>query len=405
MRTGLAIRLRCENFSSFSTALLPSSVTVGFPVTFPYLVSMKYVLTQSALDALSEKFHIPDTVHPELPGPNDRIRNIPTEMDLLAVIHHADPTKVRIGEKKNKDVQDAGVHVVNEGDDHDNSGYVGVGTGRKSLAVIQELFEQSTLNVEVGVMAAATVPFITSFMTPTLEREDGGHSDNVFVANLGTQCQSKRFVISSDSSHDSSANDEDDEITSIVRDSSSPSTIEVDVVGPSQLAGVKTSTDTFLVSQDFDSALDDPEVYRNIVDQLAPPSAEVRLRFEHNYMERKKFEKGCAWLTGLLREKDVEDLSNFQISCDELSIIAASLNSEKDKLADQVFALKGTCSELRDEVSGYKLFKEQIEAMQDKQVKMLSDKVKGIDVDLLGMALHLDEEFYPHFLTTIAGGR
>nr|GEV49614.1 transposase (putative), gypsy type [Tanacetum cinerariifolium] len=78
MRTGLAIRLRRENFSSFSTALLPSSVTVGFPVTFPYLVSMKSVLTQSALDALSEKFHILDTVHPELPGPNDRIRNSPT---------------------------------------------------------------------------------------------------------------------------------------------------------------------------------------------------------------------------------------------------------------------------------------------------------------------------------------
>ncbi|GKB70412.1 hypothetical protein Tco_0931824 [Tanacetum coccineum] len=39
--------------------------------------SMKYVLTQSALDALCEKFHIPDVVHPELPGRNDRIRNSP----------------------------------------------------------------------------------------------------------------------------------------------------------------------------------------------------------------------------------------------------------------------------------------------------------------------------------------
>ncbi|GJY27592.1 hypothetical protein Tco_0403359 [Tanacetum coccineum] len=37
--------------------------------------SMKSVLTQSALDALFEKFHIPDDVHPELPGRNDRIRN------------------------------------------------------------------------------------------------------------------------------------------------------------------------------------------------------------------------------------------------------------------------------------------------------------------------------------------
>ncbi|GKC82721.1 hypothetical protein Tco_1138438, partial [Tanacetum coccineum] len=39
---------------------------------------IKSILTQSALHALCEKFHIPDTVHPELPGHNDRIRNSPT---------------------------------------------------------------------------------------------------------------------------------------------------------------------------------------------------------------------------------------------------------------------------------------------------------------------------------------
>nr|GFB41431.1 transposase (putative), gypsy type [Tanacetum cinerariifolium] len=40
--------------------------------------SVKSILTQSALDALWEKFYIPDVVHPELPGHNDRIHNIPT---------------------------------------------------------------------------------------------------------------------------------------------------------------------------------------------------------------------------------------------------------------------------------------------------------------------------------------
>nr|GEV31946.1 putative transposase (putative), gypsy type [Tanacetum cinerariifolium] len=37
--------------------------------------SMTSVLTQYALDALCEKFHIPDVVHPELPGRNDMIHN------------------------------------------------------------------------------------------------------------------------------------------------------------------------------------------------------------------------------------------------------------------------------------------------------------------------------------------
>ncbi|GJX97380.1 hypothetical protein Tco_0353178 [Tanacetum coccineum] len=82
--------------------------------------------------------------------------------------------------------------------------------------------------------------------------------------------------------------------------------------------------------------------------------------------------------------------------CDDLSIKAASFESEKDKLIDQVSTLEGTCSGLRDEVSGYKLFKEQIEVVQDEHVKMLSDKVAGI--------VHLDEEFYPSFLTTLDEG-
>ncbi|GKD25059.1 hypothetical protein Tco_1231273 [Tanacetum coccineum] len=37
--------------------------------------------------------------------------------------------------------------------------------------------------------------------------------------------------------------------------------------------------------------------------------------------------------------------------------------------------LEATCFELRDEVLGYKLFKERIEAVQDEQVKILSNKV------------------------------
>ncbi|GKD06510.1 hypothetical protein Tco_1181484, partial [Tanacetum coccineum] len=101
--------------------------------------------------------------------------------------------------------------------------------------------------------------------------------------------------------------------------------------------------------------------------------------------------------------KLTQDLSSLQLSCEELSIKSSSLESEKDKLIDQVSILEDTCSGLCDEVMGYKLFKEQIEVVQDEQVKMLSDKVAGIDADLIGMAFHLDEEFYPRFLTTIAG--
>ncbi|GJY90174.1 hypothetical protein Tco_0505370 [Tanacetum coccineum] len=97
--------------------------------------------------------------------------------------------------------------------------------------------------------------------------------------------------------------------------------------------------------------------------------------------------------------------SSAILSCDELSIKDASLEFDKDKLIDQVSQLEGTCSGLRDEVMGYKLFKEQIEAVQDVQVKVLSDRVAELDANLMGMALHLDEEFCPRYLTTIVGRR
>nr|GEW69482.1 hypothetical protein [Tanacetum cinerariifolium] len=81
--------------------------------------------------------------------------------------------------------------------------------------------------------------------------------------------------------------------------------------------------------------------------------------------------------------KVTQDLSNLQLSCDELSVNASSLEFEKDKLIGQVSALKTTSSGLHDEVMGYKLFKEHVDAIQDVQVK----------------------EFYPRYLTTIVGRR
>ncbi|GKC60457.1 hypothetical protein Tco_1088055 [Tanacetum coccineum] len=67
--------------------------------------------------------------------------------------------------------------------------------------------------------------------------------------------------------------------------------------------------------------------------------------------------------------KLTQGLSSLQLSCDELSIRVASLESQRD-----VF-------------------------------KVLSDRVAGLDSELMALALHLDEEFYPRFLTTIYGRR
>nr|GEU75859.1 ankyrin repeat family protein [Tanacetum cinerariifolium] len=103
--------------------------------------------------------------------------------------------------------------------------------------------------------------------------------------------------------------------------------------------------------------------------------------------------------------KLTHDLSSLQLSCDELSVKASSLVFEKDKPVDHVSGLEVTCSGLRDEVMGYKLFKERVEELHDEQMRVLSDRVAIIDSDLMEMVLHMDAEFYPRYLTTIVGRR
>ncbi|GKA90949.1 hypothetical protein Tco_0812819, partial [Tanacetum coccineum] len=85
-------------------------------------------------------------------------------MDLFAFINHADPTK-------------------------GNANVYGAGNDVKSVFALQSLLEGSTLAVEVRVTATITMPFVTSSVTPTPERE--GPADSIFETGLRTQHPAK----------------------------------------------------------------------------------------------------------------------------------------------------------------------------------------------------------------------
>ncbi|GKG20489.1 hypothetical protein Tco_0380290, partial [Tanacetum coccineum] len=55
----------------------------------------------------------------------------------------------------------------------------GASTAEKSIAILQGLLDSSTLAAEVGVIAADTIPFVTSSVTPTPEHEGGGYGDSI----------------------------------------------------------------------------------------------------------------------------------------------------------------------------------------------------------------------------------
>nr|GEV13734.1 hypothetical protein [Tanacetum cinerariifolium] len=365
------------------------------------------------------------------------------------------------------------------GKDPSTSGDVSSSTGGKSLAAIQELFERSTLNVEVGVLAMAIVPFVTSFVTFTLEHEGGDNTDSIFGPNLRTQRPAERFsfspplVMITAVATTAVAATTVGGVTSalvlrvgtepvhasIFMNSSFVGTVGPDIAGPSQHARIELSVDTFYVSQemDFESlhkiyvpkwnvinnfVLDDPEFNVGVARQTCF-TAEVRLRSEHTYRERKKFEKKCNRQAHLLKEKDIE-IANLKAHLSlkeaeateairlrgQVAIVKATkavqasqldnlrernlaLEGEKSALEGQVVALESVArskdtklvnaqvTKLNDDLSDLKLsfdelstktaffeslkdsLTDQFEAIQDEQVRILSNRVADLDSELM----------------------
>ncbi|GJX33474.1 hypothetical protein Tco_0243329 [Tanacetum coccineum] len=95
----------------------------------------------------------------------------------------------------------------------------GTSVGGKSCSAIKRLLVGAMLNAEVGVAAIPTLPFVTAFISSMPEREGGDHTDYVAEPNLRTIGAPRRFVISSDPSHNSGNNIAEAEVDSLVRSS------------------------------------------------------------------------------------------------------------------------------------------------------------------------------------------
>ncbi|GKF71160.1 hypothetical protein Tco_0207274, partial [Tanacetum coccineum] len=89
----------------------------------------------------------------------------------------------------------------------------------KSRSTVQRLLARAVLNAEVRGEPILTLPFVTSSVSATPERENENPADSVTGPNLRTISSPQRFVISSDSSHHSGANIAEAKVDFIVRSS------------------------------------------------------------------------------------------------------------------------------------------------------------------------------------------
>nr|GEV42669.1 hypothetical protein [Tanacetum cinerariifolium] len=311
-------------------------------------------------------------------------------------------------------------------DDYGTSG-ASASTGGKSHVVMQNLLDSSKLDAEIRVTATATVPLITSSVTPTSKRKGGDLANSVSSPNLLTKPAAVRFVISLDSSYHSGTHVVDVEVSSLVRsnilDTSvmtaavattavgtslvslskvtvkpvnrtlfgySMSTSRDDVARPSISIHPELFADSFYAIQDLN-----PEIlYREVKAAEA-----IRLHGRVAIVEAAKALHAAE--LNLLKERNYTLEAKMRAS--EAKDMA--LKSKKNSLTDQVSSLETTCAELRNQVVGYEIFKEQIEVVQDEEVRVHTEKIAEVDASLMGMALQLDDDFYLRYLTTIKGQR
>ncbi|GKD38957.1 hypothetical protein Tco_1259164 [Tanacetum coccineum] len=268
----------------------------------------------------------------------------------------------------------------------------------------------STLPVEVGIKAVATLSFITSYVSLTPEREGGGHIDSITGPNLRTQratmLQMMKLLLFS------VAWTMNNYLLNLMSERPIRHALALKLgCGWSMKLGEAEAEEAIRLRGQV-ATVEAAEAARanelNVLKEQNSALEEEKCTLEIKvaaleFADATKVAE-LASLTAQVA-KLTKALSEMGLSCDELSIKASFLEVEKDRLVGQVSSLEGICYGLHDEVMGYKLFKEQIEVVQDEQVKVLSDKVAGLEVDLIGMDLHLDEVFYPRYLTTIVGRR
>nr|GEW69165.1 hypothetical protein [Tanacetum cinerariifolium] len=293
----------------------------------------------------------------------------------------------------------------------------------------------------VGGKVMPTFLFVSSSVSTTPEREGGDHTELLAGANLRTLEAPSRFVISSDSSDHSSVNIAEAEVDSIVRTSvpimtsaTSPTPtadpaattnerlVGSSVFGDSSFAGGshpmsggfsdRTGSD-FLVGEynikekrRLKSMVEEKDVLlKSMCDEIESLKAQlivkeaeaaevVHLRDEAQALKDRntnlKKEKGELEVnvTDLaasvkVREQEVADLD----------VVVTSVKLQNDSLADQ------------EKVTVYENCMSQLKKFQDEKIEEVNEKFDKLCADFVEMALHLEEKFYPHLLTTIFGHR
>nr|GEU39418.1 hypothetical protein [Tanacetum cinerariifolium] len=324
----------------------------------------------------------------------------------------------------------------------------GTSVSGKSRSALKRLLARAVLNVEVEVATMPTLPFMTSFISSTPEREGKDHTDFATGPNLRAIGSPLRFVISSDSSHHSGTNVAEAEVDSLIMSSipivttvtTITSTVDPALVAKKKLikpslfcvdsslaGGTDPTTGVFLdlTGSDFlfgairtiiDPDTDLQKVYFLL--REAEAAKVIRLGAEAFIFEA--VEKSLRDETDALKERNtilekernaldvkVTELEASAVSKErkltDLNALVTSIKSQNDIFVDRVREPEISSFGLQEKVTVYESCMDQLEKFQDDRMKVVNDKFDKMYNDFIKMALYLEEKFYPRLLTTVSG--
>ncbi|GJX07024.1 hypothetical protein Tco_0194956 [Tanacetum coccineum] len=343
------------------------------------------------------------------------------QMNLSACIQVADPTKVKVGERERAEgkqnfwippLSDEG-GSANQGDSIAGGGQdaeTELVTGVKIIDAENVIAErprrphkkrQAVTDASGSSYPPKKLMGDHISFSETATHESGAPTDSITGLNLCTIGPSKRFVISSDSSHHSSTNAAEAVIDSFIRFFHVPERAFNGISGEITLR----SLHGFLFYSEY---------YHHLFTEFNVGTArqaclnvEVRMRTEYCLSKRKRLESECEKQANLQKARDAEVESlkaQLLLKETEAAKRNVALESEKNSVDGKVIELQSSISAKDLELKDLNV-DEQIEEFQDAQISIVNDKVAKLDADLLEMALHLEENFYPHLLNTISGQR
>ncbi|GJQ95795.1 hypothetical protein Tco_0006934 [Tanacetum coccineum] len=287
----------------------------------------------------------------------------------------------------------------------------GTSVGGKSWSSLQRLLAGAVLNVEVEFEAIPTLPFVTASVSTTSEREGA----NVTEAEVDSLVRSSVLVMTTATTITPTV-----DLTSVAKEkpikpsplfasSSSAGGTDATMGGFSNLTGsdflvggIRTMVDEFAPPKFFASVrgMEHDQLFTKFNVGAARKmslSVKVRMRVEYNIKER-------------MREAEAEGAICLRTEASNFGAIKKSLQDETNALREHNVILKKERNALDvkvTELEASAVSKERELVDLNAQLTFVKSQNDNLvdQVHELEMALHLEEKFYPHLLTTISGHR